>query len=178
MKSVIRSALAVAATAALAGCASYDYGYPYGSNYNYGYDNGPYSYNDGYYYDYGSSYVAPSVGFGFTYRDRDRDGYDRDYYRHRNDSRDYNDYRRGDTTNGAVTAILRARQRRGSLVPTTRGAARTSPTTDRLSSDVAPVLQLHGRDMHLTTLLGLRRHLGVRRFDASGRDPAEMSLAN
>jgi len=70
MKSIINTALAVAATAALAGCASYDYGYPYG--YNYGSDYGPYSYNDnGYYYDYGPSYVAPSVGFGFTYRDRD-----------------------------------------------------------------------------------------------------------
>jgi len=95
MKSIIKTALAIAATAALAGCASYDSGYPYGYNDGYGY--GPYSYNDnGYYYDYGPSYVAPSVGFGFTYRDRDRGYYDRDYYRHRNDDREHNDYRRGD----------------------------------------------------------------------------------
>jgi hypothetical protein len=86
---VLRSALAIAAGAALAGCATYDYGPGYG--YSYGYDNAPYSYDNGYYYDNGpSGYVAPSIGLGFTYRDRDR--YDRDYYNRRND----NDWRRGD----------------------------------------------------------------------------------
>ena len=100
MRWAVRSALAVAAAATLAGCATYDYGPGYGYTtygYNDAYDYGPYSYDNGYYYDYGpSGYVAPSVGFGFTYRDSDREHYNRDYYRHRNDYREHNDYRGGD----------------------------------------------------------------------------------
>jgi hypothetical protein len=103
MKSLVKSALAaVAASVALAGCATYDYGsgygytqpdYGYDYGYNYGYDYGPYPYDYTPYYNGPSYYVAPSVGLGFTYRDYDGRNHDRNSDRHR---RGDNDQWRGD----------------------------------------------------------------------------------
>jgi len=73
MRTLMKWSAAVAAVAALAGCATYPYEYnrySYDRPYSYGYDSGPYAYRP-YYYDYPSYpayyYGAPPVGLSFGF---------------------------------------------------------------------------------------------------------------
>jgi hypothetical protein len=85
---MLKSILAVAATALVAGCATYDYGYAGASYYDYPAGYYPYGYNSPYAYEpyYGSGYgpyyyAPPLVSGGVVIRDGGHDGDRREHAR-------------------------------------------------------------------------------------------------
>ena len=140
MRTPMKGALAaIALTALLAGCASYDYGYAYDQpyyGYRYGYDYGPYYYDYGP-YPYGPAYYygAPSVGFNLGFRDFDHRHFDRHDRYDRHDRSDRRGFNRG---RGNVSAQQQANTRPARVNRTGNQQQRSGTATHRRVPPAAP----------------------------------------